>query len=108
MRLPRGPGPRSGPLDSSHFRGDAPMMIHLVRQAFSEVQTPWLVLPLFEEQGEFPEASEQTPLGGLVRRLIGQKEISGSLAELSPLHGVSGLSAGSVLIVGLGPRARFD
>src|SRR4051794_37658167 len=84
------------------------MMIHLVRQALSEVQAPWLVLPLFEEQGDLPDDLMQMPLGRLVTRLIGQKEITGSLAELTPLHGVSGLAADSVLVVGLGPRAKFD
>jgi leucyl aminopeptidase len=84
------------------------MMIQLVHQTFSEVQAPWLVLPLFEEQGDLPDDLGQTPLGRLVTRLVGQKEITGSLAELTPLHGVPGLAADSVLIAGLGPRAKFD
>ena len=84
------------------------MMIHVLRQALRDVQTPWLVLPLFEDREISPIAVRDTPLGDMLGRLIGQKELAGSLAELTPLHGVPGtrgrLGAGRRA----GARAKFD
>ena len=84
------------------------MLIHVLRQPLCEIQTPWLVLPLFEDQADLPAGVQDTPLGNLLRALISQKELTGSLAELTPVHGPAGFAAGSVLVVGLGPRGKFD
>ena len=84
------------------------MLIHVLRQPFREIQTPWLVLPLFEDQGDLPASVQDTPLGNVLGALIAQKELSGSLAELTPVHGPTGFAAGSVLVVGLGSRGKFD
>ncbi len=43
-----------------------------------------------------------------VRRLTSEKEVTGSLGELTPLYECAGLAAAAVLLVGLGPRSRFD
>src|SRR5262245_40281291 len=83
------------------------MMIHLVCRPLSEVQSPWLVLPLFEDDG-LRDDMRNTAVGELVTRLTAQKEITRSLGEMTALHGVSGFACGSVLIVGLGLRGKFD
>ena len=46
-------------------------------------------------------------LEGIIGRLAGEKELTGSLGELTPLYEVSGLPARQVLLVGLGLRGRF-
>jgi leucyl aminopeptidase len=84
------------------------MMIQLVRQPLSEVQAPWMVLPVFENLDELPEGVRDSALGGLLSRLFAQKEIAGALGELTALHGLPGFSAESILVVGLGARAKFD
>ena len=46
--------------------------------------------------------------GGQVLRNAMQKELTGTLGELTPLYEPAGLEAGAILLVGLGPRDRFD
>ena len=84
------------------------MLIHVLRKSVAESTAPWLVLPLFENQGELPEGVRGTPLGGLLDRLIAEKEITGSLGDLVAVHGPAGFAAGSILVVGLGTREKFD
>ena len=43
-------------------------------------------------------------LEGIIGRLVGEKELTGSLGELTPFYEVSGLRARQVLLVGLVPR----
>jgi leucyl aminopeptidase len=83
------------------------MMIHVLRQPVAEVQAAWLVLAAFEDQGDLPDGLRDTPLGDLLERLITQKELSCSMGELTAIYGPEGFSAGSVLVVGLGPREKF-
>ncbi len=61
-----------------------------------------------EEHGDLAVDIRDTPLGGLLNRLIAQKDLTGSLGELTVVHGPTGFAAGSVLIVGLGPSSKFD
>jgi leucyl aminopeptidase len=84
------------------------MIISLLRESASAVTSPWLVLPLFEGQGELPAGVPDSRIEELARRLAAQKDLTGSLGELSTIHGPAGFSAGSLLIVGLGTRAKFD
>jgi leucyl aminopeptidase len=84
------------------------MIIHVHRQPLSQVESPWLVVPWFEDQEEPPVLLRETPLGELLSRLRDQKELAGTVGELIPVHGSVGLAAGSVLVVGLGTRARFN
>src|SRR5271165_2650721 len=84
------------------------MIIQVLRQPLADIQSPWLVLMLLEEQGELPAEVRDTALGSLLNRLIVQKEITGSAGELTIVHGPAGFAAGSVLIVGLGPTSKFD
>jgi leucyl aminopeptidase len=84
------------------------MNIALVDQAIAEVQAKWLAVGVFEDDAEPPDGLQGSALEETVRRLTSDKEVTGSLGELTPLYEVSGLAAGSVLLVGLGPRSRFD
>ncbi len=83
------------------------MMIQLVRQAAPEVQASWLVLPMFEDLEAAPVAVRDTALTGLLARLVELKEVTGALGELTALHGIPGFAAESLLLVGLGLRAKF-
>lgn len=84
------------------------MNITLLRQPVSSVQAQWVVLGIFEEEVEPPPASRGTPLEPIITRLIADKDLTGSLGELTALHAVGGMQASGALLVGLGPRRRFD
>jgi leucyl aminopeptidase len=84
------------------------MNIAVVRQPIVEVQAKWLVVGIFEEDAEPPDGLQGTALEETIGRLISEKEVTGSLGELTPLYELAGLSVPAVLLVGLGPRSRFD
>ncbi len=84
------------------------MNITLLREPVTEVKVQWLVLGLYENETERPEVLGETGAGKVVERLLSEKEVAGTLGELTVLHAPSGLGAESMLLVGLGPRARFD
>ncbi len=84
------------------------MNITLLRQPLGSVQAQWLALGVFEDEGEPPAALRGSVLESTVGRLAAEKELTGSLGELTPLYEVPGFLAPGVLLVGLGPRARFD
>jgi leucyl aminopeptidase len=84
------------------------MNIALRRQPIQSVQAQWLVLGIFEDEAEPPPVARGTALEPIITRLIGEKDLTGSLGELTALYEVPGLEARSVLLVGLGSRRRFD
>ncbi len=84
------------------------MIIHIVRQTLGEVQSPWLVVFVQEGQAGLPAEIRDSPLAGLLNRLAGQKDLTGSAGELTVIHGPAGFAAGSLLIVGLGSVSKFD
>lgn len=84
------------------------MMIKSVVQPPAEVEADWLVVGLFEGDGEPPAAVRETPLGPVLERSLVTKDVSAGLAELTPVLGLTGLKAPAVLIVGLGPRETFS
>ena len=84
------------------------MKIQLVAQPIAEVKSQWLVLGLFDNETGLPAGLEGTGLAATIERLRASKDVCGSLGELTAIHEAAGLAAGSVLLVGLGPRARFD
>jgi leucyl aminopeptidase len=77
-------------------------------QPIASLESDWLALGIFADESEPPASVRGTPLGDAIGRLIGAKELPTSVGDATPLLGLSGLSAGSVLVFGLGPRARFD
>jgi leucyl aminopeptidase len=84
------------------------MLISLSRERLIEVQADWLVVGLFEDQGPNLGELAGTGLAALIAELIAQKELTGSPGELTPIYGPSGFAAKSLLMVGLGTRAKFD
>jgi leucyl aminopeptidase len=84
------------------------MKIQSTSGPLTDVEAQWLVLCLFDNQTKPPDSIKETPLGDLVGRLLAEKEVPTGVGETTPLIGNQGLSAGSVLLVGLGPRERFD
>ncbi len=83
------------------------MNIELIRRPAAEVPASWLVLGVFENQTEAPEAVRGTELGDLLGSLLANKEVSGDLGSSAPVFGVRGVAAGAVLVVGLGARESF-
>jgi leucyl aminopeptidase len=84
------------------------MLIQLLRQPIGEIQASWLVRGVFSEEPEPTQSPAASSKNKLLDRLVEQKEISGSLGELSPLYDQSDPQAVPILIVGLGPRPKFD
>ncbi len=84
------------------------MNITLLRQPLGSVQAQWLVLGIFEDESEPPEALRGSGLNDTIKRLIAEKDVTGSLGELTPFYEVPSLEARSLLLVGLGPRDRID
>ena len=84
------------------------MNIALLRQPIESVQAQWLVLGIFEDDAEASQVGRGTPLDARLTRLVNEKELTGSLGELTVFYDVPGLEAGAVLLVGLGPKARFE
>jgi leucyl aminopeptidase len=84
------------------------MNIALLRQPLESVQVQWLVLGTFEDDTEPSQVARGTALDARLTRLVNEKELTGSLGELTVFYDAPGLEAGAVLLVGLGPRARFE
>ena len=84
------------------------MKIQRVVQPPKDVKSDWLILGLFEDDAGLPAGVEGTGVGATIERLRSAKEMTGTLADLTVLHEPSGMAAGAVLLVGLGPRGRFD
>ena len=79
-----------------------------MRQPLGSVEAQWLVLGVFEDESEPPAELRGTRRSRVVKRLIAEKDVTGSLGELTPFYDVAGFKARRLLLVGLGPRDRFD
>jgi leucyl aminopeptidase len=84
------------------------MNITQLAQPIGTVPAQWLVIGIFEDEAEPPLLTLGTELEAKLRRLAAEKELTGSLGELTPLYHVAGVEAGGVLLVGLGSRGKFD
>jgi leucyl aminopeptidase len=84
------------------------MNLTLLSRGLGSVQAQWLVVGVFEDEAEPPSAARGTALEAAIARLSAEKELTGSVGEMLPLYHGHGLEAGSVLLVGLGPRNRFE
>jgi leucyl aminopeptidase len=84
------------------------MNIKLLREPVHAVKAQWLVIGTFEDDSEPPEPVRGTALGTTFQRLAAEKDLTGSLGELTPFHDVAGFESSSVMLVGLGPKNRFD
>jgi leucyl aminopeptidase len=84
------------------------MNITLLRQPLGSVQAQWLVVGFFEDESEPPGELRGTAAHEIVKRLIAEKDVTGSVGELTPFYDLGAFDAQSLLLIGLGPRARFD
>ena len=84
------------------------MKIEPAFQAIPSVEADWLALGIHDGATEPPPSLQGTPLGTLIGRLLGSKDLGTGVGDTTPLHGVEGLAAASILVFGLGPKERFD
>ncbi|WP_148593223.1 leucyl aminopeptidase [Aquisphaera giovannonii] len=84
------------------------MKIRLLRDRPTQILSPWVILPVFENSPNPPAGAGDTGLATLVGRLRDRKELTGSLGELTAIHEPAGFAAASALLVGLGPLEKWD
>src|SRR5690348_14522317 len=84
------------------------MNIRTTFQPAAAVDAAWLAVGLFEGETEPPDGLREGAVGDLLRRFLESKDLSGSLGDTSFVLGASGIAAGGLFVVGLGPRERFD
>lgn len=74
-----------------------------------EVEADAVVVPLFADQPAAGAAAElDQASGGVIRRLVEGKELTGKKYETVPLLAPVGIKAGQALVVGLGDRGALD
>ncbi len=84
------------------------MNVQPIRRSAAEVNADWIVLGVFEgEPDSLPSDLRATPLGTLIADLLAREDLSTDLGSTTPLFGVQGVAAGSILVVGLGARKTF-
>ena len=81
------------------------MNVGPIASHWTEIEADCVALGIFEEESA-PPILDASPLSELVRGLFEAKEISGGLGELTPLHGVAGIKARTVMLLGLGRKER--
>ena len=63
----------------------------------------------FEDESEPPDPLEGTVLEEIFKRLVAEKDLTGSLGELTPFYDVSGIRGSPACCwSGSAPRSRFD
>ncbi len=73
----------------------------------AEIDATWLAIGVFEDAPGLPNWVSGTASGALFERLVDSTDLGSGLGETTPVLGGSGLVAGAVLGVGLGPRSTF-
>jgi leucyl aminopeptidase len=84
------------------------MKITLLRQSITSVSSHWLCVGLFDDDKETLEDFAASGLEETLQRLIKDKDLTASLAELTSFYNMPKLKAANLLVVGLGPKAKFD
>lgn len=85
------------------------MLLDLSSAAWNEAAGDWLVVGVTEGSeltGRLGELNEA--LGGMLAKLIEQKDVTGKLAELVTVAAPNGIAAKRLLVVGLGKSAELD
>ncbi len=73
------------------------------------VQVSWLILGVFEGKADDAVVPPDSALGKRLAALFESKDLTGSVGETMPLYGpMEGYESGSILIVGLGSREKWD
>lgn len=86
------------------------MKVMLRREPATEVAADWLVVGVYEGDDGMSVGARalDEAAGGLVSRLVRERDVSGKSNELVPVVGLSGIAASRVLVVGLGKRKEVD
>ncbi len=87
------------------------MNVQPIRRPISSVEADILAVGLFDgETGGIPPGLQGTALSGTLARLIEAKDLPRSVGDVIPLLGLSGpgTSATATVVLGLGPREKFD
>lgn len=84
------------------------MKLQTLSQSLATVPADWLVLGVFDGDRGVPASLSGTPLAAIVAKLVASKDLPGDVGDSLPLHGLTGLAASSVLLVGFGKKDEFD
>lgn len=84
------------------------MLIRTLRQDPAALTADWLVVGLHEGESALPDDWTAAPLADLLTGLLATGELPGTLGETLPVLGATGLGARGLMVVGLGPRAKFQ
>ncbi|WP_165066081.1 leucyl aminopeptidase [Paludisphaera rhizosphaerae] len=84
------------------------MTIRIIRQPLTTVDAPWVVTPIFDKEGGIASDLRGTSIEPLATRLLDEKEIKGSVGETVTLYAPAGFLAPSLLLAGLGSKAKID
>ncbi len=84
------------------------MKIAATESRIAQIDADAIVVGVDDKGNLSKEALEvDQATGGTIAVLVGRKEITGKLGELTALHAPAGIRAGQVLVVGLGSRDNF-
>ena len=86
------------------------MNIRVLREDVTKINTPALIVNLFEgvkSPGGATGAVDQA-LGGAISQLIDDGEIQGKASEMTLIHTFGRIGASRVLVVGLGKQENFS
>jgi leucyl aminopeptidase len=85
------------------------MKIRLTAQPLEALAVDALVAPVFSlEEGEAPDAAVEAWSGGLLSEMTASGEMKGKLCSTALIHRPAGIAAKRLLLVGAGPRAKFN
>jgi leucyl aminopeptidase len=85
------------------------MQISRTTDSATQVAADAVVLGLFADEALLATAAAvDQAAGGVITRLVESKEIACKACETTALWGLAGVAAPQVLLVGLGPREKFD
>src|SRR5579885_125364 len=101
--------PRAGPAGPSEGRWSMDVVVE--QGSLTEIETPLLVVNLFQDAAELggATAAVNEAMGGLLARLREDEELRGKAGEVTLVHNPGGMAlrARRVLVVGLGRRDEF-
>ncbi len=85
------------------------MPLEISSHVWSEIDADWLIVCVSDSSefsGALSDLNQST--GGLLKRLFDQKDATGKLAELVPVHAPNGIKAKRLLLVGIGAVDSLD
>ncbi|HEU5118270.1 MAG TPA: M17 family peptidase N-terminal domain-containing protein, partial [Isosphaeraceae bacterium] len=85
------------------------MRIDSILTSPASVQASWLILGVFEGKADEALVPLDSALGKRLAALFESKDLTGSVGETLAFYGgMEGYQSGSILVVGLGAREKWD